>query len=258
MNKTSLPFVSTVLSLYLAVAISLPSAVYANGKNITFAFPEAGYPPYVMHGENGQHGVLYDIFEAVSGRLGYTISKLQLPEKRVTREQMTGNVDASPSALPWVEDPDKFVWTDPILITQDNLVFRKDAPISDINSDQLTGQSLTTIKDFRYPSLEPLFVDGKIQRIDTRSIKTMLKIVAMKRTRAGVLDRIVGKWTMRDSDLGFDKNLLEFSDEGFDPVGYRVRLTRTKDWGVFLKSFDSELKKFKKTDRYLEILSRYQ
>ncbi len=241
MTISRTPNCSAALFLVLCLFFPRPADSGTSKGEIIFAFPAIAYPPYVMHDEDGRSGILFDVFETVAGQVGYAVTKKSLPEKRITRELEVGTVDGHPTASEWVENPGAFVWTDAILVAEDHLVYRRDNPISGVNSDILAGGSLATMKDFLYPSLEARFANGEFQRIDTRSFDTLLKLVALKRVTAGVLDHHVGRWTMRQSAGGYQPGALAFSENGFESIGYKVRLTPTRNWVTFLKQFNSAL-----------------
>jgi len=253
-----MPCRAVFLLLVSGFSVFFWSHAQAEQGKVIFAFPEIGYPPYLIHGDINQNGIVYDIFETVANSIGYEVIKLKYPEKRIELMLARGQIDAHPSAQAWVEAPGQFAWTDPIIIVQDNLVYRKDNPPPGTTVAALIGMSLAAMRNFRYPSLESPFANGKIRRYDTRSFESILKLVAKKRAAAGILDQYVGNWTLQNKEIDIKIDDLAFSETGFDPVGFRVRFTPSKDWAPFLEKFNTELEKFKKTETYQKILIRYK
>jgi len=92
-----------------------------------------------------------------------------------------GMIDAWPDAKEWSATPERFLWTDPMVESEDRLIFRENSPMAFNRIEDLFGKAIGTHLGYRYPRLERHFENGSIVREDTHGEAAMLKILSRYR-----------------------------------------------------------------------------
>lgn len=248
-----------ILFIVTLVVLLLPSAVYAGSadKEIRLGLHDSGWPPYIVHEKDGKaYGIMIDVMKAVAEKHSYTLKILPLPEKRAVKGIESGHIDAYPKAREWVADPDIHLWTDPVVVSTDVLVFPKDQPLRFVKADDLAGKNIGAVLGYRYPLLEPHFADGRIQRNIVKNEKMLLRKLLRKRDDAAILNRHVALWMIRQEPKF--QGVFAFSETPIGEAGYRFMLTSKRNWGPFIEIFNEELAAMKTDGRLSLILKKYQ
>jgi polar amino acid transport system substrate-binding protein len=231
--------------------------VGAQDHTIKLGVPPNGWPPYIIVQQDHVTGIAIDIVTTVVASLGYELELIKLPEKRGHLKTQKGLLDAWPDAIEWVENPELYLWSDPMVNSEDWLIFKKTGGAEFNRIEALFGKSIGTHLGYYYPVLEPYFSSGQIRRADTYSEKAMLRMLTLGRSDAVVMNKLVALWVMKNdsqlqaSDFSFAKNSL-------DRAGYRIMFTRRHDWISFISGFNSTLNAIKKDGRLDRIVSAYQ
>lgn len=254
-------FVLIPAAVIIGTAFFQPSAGNEESQKTITVSLGGGWPPYLIADpeENGPQGkgqgILMDIFKEVSQTLGYRVKTVCYPEKRDIVMLDKGLIDFRFDGRNWVEKPDRYFWSDPIIEASDVLVFRKDDPVRFDDLEDLEGKTVITHLGYTYPTLQPYFASGRIKRSDTATHSYMLRMLDAERGDAAVMNKRVALWVM--------KNSRSLSPSGFtfsSPVdSSRLALLYTSpEWHEFVKDFNRELSKMKTDGRINGILSDYR
>ncbi|MGM0644597.1 MAG: substrate-binding periplasmic protein [Thermodesulfobacteriota bacterium] len=255
--KTALLFTT----LFIAAWVLNPALSEAREKQEITISLGGGWAPYLITDPSKSgfpgtgEGILMDIFKKISEKLGYTVKTASYPEKRDIAMLENGLIDFRFDGLEWVDNPDRYFWSDPILRVDDVLVSRKASPIRFNNLDELRNITVITHLGYTYPTLDPYFSSGRLTRSDTPSHCYMLKMLKGKRGDAAVMNKLVALWTLKrhrslsGSDFTFSKPI--------DSSGLALMYTDTK-WHGFIKDFNRELSRLKADGRATEILNHYK
>lgn len=213
-----------------------------------------GYPPYLIVDENQPSGIMWDVVSVVAQRLGYSVIAEQVPRKRVDQMLLEGYIDGTPRAREWADDPEQFLFTDPVVDIEEVFFVPAESGFSYTNPDDLISKTIVTHLGYRYPMLEPYFEDGRIRRFDVSRDKDMFTFVLHgDRFDAAVADRLVGKWILRNEGL---RQHFRITSKGISNYGFRLMLRR--DWQSFANRFNDELAKMKKNGELDAILANYR
>lgn len=213
-----------------------------------------GYPPYLIVDQNQPSGIMWDVVFEIAQRLGYEVIAEQIPRKRVDQMILEGYIDGTPRAREWAEDPEQFLFTDPVVDIEEVFFIPAGSGMSYESPEDLVSKTLVTHLGYRYPPLEPYFEEGRIRRFDVSRDKDMFTFVLHgDRFDAAVADRLVGKWILRNEGLRqqFDITTKSISNYGF-------RLMLRKDWQSFANRFNQELAKMKENGELDAILANYR
>lgn len=223
-------------------------------KVITFNMTARGYPPFMINQtETSAHGgIMYDVFSHILNKLGYLVRTAQIPKKRELEFLESGEMDAHAMAKEFMVNPDEFEFTDPIFKVR-NLVFsRADAPVKYTKANDLIGKRAITRLGFVYPPLTDLFNNNSIERINTISEKSMLRMVMYKRGDFTIINDLVGRWIIRVN--GWEENFVISSDE---ITNYDYRIMFTKKWSKLIPRFNRELALMKSSGAIDRIIAKY-
>jgi polar amino acid transport system substrate-binding protein len=143
-------------------------------------------------------GIIFDLARSVEKATATPVEFVALPRKRLDGGALAGDYDLRCYINPkWTEIPDKFVWSQKLFELSD-VIFGNEATSEPTDLASLPkGALISTVLGYGYPTLEPLFVNGKLKREDAVGQENvMLKMTAL-RTPYGVSDALALNWYMR-------------------------------------------------------------
>ena len=244
------------LTLILLFVCSFAAAqdINSSHKIITFNMTYDGYPPFMIcnKAEQTSGGIMYEIFTRIMGKLGYSVRTVHVPKKREREYFTAGKLEAHSMAKEWVENPEDYVFSAPILKVR-NLIFSNVIKPVDFNKVQdLIGKRAIANLGFVYPPLTKLFDKGDIERVDTIGEKAMLRMILLGRGDFAIVNEHVGKWLIRENSW---QNKFVISEK--DITNYDYRIMFAKKFEKIVPLFNKELKKMKEEGELNEIISRY-
>jgi polar amino acid transport system substrate-binding protein len=248
-----------VVLFLVAVSVCLTPAAHATPENreIIVGFNNVSWPPYLVEETNGKiHGIMMDVMKAIASKHGFSVKITPLPEKRAIRGMAQGDIDAYSKAKEWVQNPNAYLWTDPVVDSTDVLIFPKDRPVHFETPDDLDGKKIGAILGYRYPLLEPYFADGRIKRDDVKKDSLMLAKLLRGRDDAAIINKFVAYWVIRQNPEFKDK--FAFSEKPVGEAGCRFMFTPKQNWGPFIEAFNKELTSMKGDGRLDAIVRKYQ
>jgi len=213
-----------------------------------------GYPPYLITKDNEHSGIMWDVVSLITERLGYRVVAEKIPRKRVDQMLIDGYIDGTTRAREWTDNPEDFVFTDPVVNIEEVLFIPRESDLTFEVPEDLFARTLVTHLGYHYPVLEPHFESGQIKRFDVSRDRDMFRYVLHgEDLDAAVADQLVGKWILLNE--GLQKEFRTTSTK-LSEYGFRVMLR--KDWAPFAESFNRELKKLRDNGTLEEILSNYR
>jgi len=226
----------------------------AADKTIRLATPAGGFPPFIVVVPGKQvSGIVVDVLREVAALHGYQIQPTDAPKKRVEQMILEGQLDAAPRAMEWSDDPQRFLFTDPVIRIRDLVFSRRQAPLNYRSPDDLLGKSLGTHLGYSYPLLTPYFDSKKILRADAGTEKSMLLMLQAGRTDALVMNEWVALWLIKTENL---QDQFTASDTELD--GYEYRLMFGPQWSDFVARFNRELARMKRDGRLARVIGKYR
>ena len=260
------PGVSTVfnrLPQLVGLAVSLLAAILwidtvdAADRYLRLGVPPHGWPPYIIVDQDQTTGIAIEVITRIGAQYGYAVVIDHYPEKRAHLMVVQGAIDAWFDAKEWCLDPQRFLWTDALIESEDRLICRKNRPVTFQRIEDLFGKTIGTHLGYFYPRLDPYFENERIVRADTQSEAAMLKMLALGRTDAAVVNQLVALWIIKtEPDLQVSD--FRFCERVVDRAGYRIMFTRQHDWRPFIHDFNSELKAMKQDGRLNRIIGAYR
>jgi polar amino acid transport system substrate-binding protein len=238
----------------LSFSASASKDISAEKQVFRFNISPNGYPPYLIVDQNQPSGIMWDVVSEVAQRLGYEVIAEQIPRKRVDQMLLEGYIDGTPRAREWADDPEQFLFTDPVVDIEEVFFVPAQSGFSYESPEDLLSKTIVTHLGYRYPSLEPYFEEGRIRRFDVSRDKDMFTFVLHgNRFDAAVADRLVGKWILRNEGL---REQFDITSESISTYGFRLMLR--KDWQSFARKFNEELANMKKNGDLDAILANYR
>jgi len=240
------------------ISLFFSNVSFAAENTIRFGIPAEEYPPYIMNKEGGFYGIVTDAYLEIAKSMGVETKLSIAPIKRLRVQAKMGELDAFPAAPEWESKSISQMFTDGIIKVSDNLIRRTNNKIPLNRPEDLSGLNLVLMEGYIYPSLETMIKNKFFHSVRAKHFASLLKMIEHARVDAGVLDKNVAQWIIRKNNLTF-KNEIHFVEPGFDEVAYRIIFFSRQDrWKTFIKRFNAELKRFKKSQRWQQILNRYR
>lgn len=240
--------------LLWAVSFSALGATAQEQKVFRFNISPDGYPPYLITKGEQPSGIIWDVVNLITGRMGYKVVPAQIPRKRVDRMLLEGYIDGTSRAVEWTDNPERFLFTMPIVsIEQVFFTPSSSEQVYDAANGYLPKIVVTHL-GYRYPELEPYFNAGTVRRFDVpreRDLFTFL--IHGKGFDAAITDRRVGQWIIRNENL---EAKVRVAHQSIRQYGYRLMLR--KDWAGFARKFNKELERIRRNGELDAILAPYR
>lgn len=247
-----------MLAALLYAAFLAPATQAAEQRKVTMFLPNTNWPPYIMDGSHQRAGgILGEVFEAIAGPLGYSLRIKYLPERRGREMLDDGLVDINAMARKWVPDPDRYIWTDPFMLSEDVLLSTEKTPLHFTTPEALYGKTLAAIRGFVYPKLEPHFGPGKITRVDVTTPHEMMRLLGRGRVDGAMVNRAGTQWMLKQHSE-FNAGLYHLDETAFDSAAYRFLFRKDGNWGPVRDQFNKALRAMKKDGRLKKILDQYR
>jgi polar amino acid transport system substrate-binding protein len=245
---------AAVLVSVVVLAVGGRAGELAESGEVKFNVVPGGYPPFIVkERDEAYRGSMIDIFREISEALDLKVQLVAFPRKRVDQGMLAGQIDVTIRAREWVDDPDAFLFSAPVLRIRDVLFSRAEDPVDFEALAGLRGKRLGTHLGYSYPELEPLFADGTIVRDDGPSEVAMLGKVLRGRSHAAVVNEHVGLWLIKER--GWEGR---FHIAPREIGGYDYRFQFAKRWASIVPKIDAELEAMKADGRLEEIIARYR
>ncbi|WP_347905069.1 transporter substrate-binding domain-containing protein [Pseudomonas purpurea] len=136
-------------------------------------------------------GILHDVMLSLATQVGRPAEFHVLARARVQSAMEHGEIDIRCyTAQSWLPNQSgDYLWSVPLWFQRDLLISSDPAPVTLAN---LTTQPVGTVLSYRYPTLQPLFDNGRLQRDDARSQDQVLQKLLAGRYRYAVSNQ----WTL--------------------------------------------------------------
>ena len=197
---------------------------------------------------------MWDVVVLVAKQLDYSVVAEKIPRRRVDQMLMDGYIDGTTRAKEWTDNPEDFVFTDPVVNVEEVLFIPKGSALDFEVPEDLFSKTLVTHLGYNHPVLEPYFASGDIKRFDVSKDRDMfLYVLHGEDLDAAIADRLVGQWILLNEGLQgeFRTTSTKLSEYGF-------RLMLRKELEPFARSFNGELKALREDGILDKILSRYR
>lgn len=236
------------------IVLLIISLVNAQASPLKFDVSEEAWPPYSFYNDQNNKGIMVEVLESLIADEDLELKISFLPEIRSNRELELCTVDVKPKAMEWVDSPNKYLWTDPVVISQDVIITRKISHYERL--EDLQGKVLGTVRGYNYPKLESDFERGKIKRADASSTLKMLEMLAKGHTDAAITNKHVFQWYLRKNAL-LEKELMP-TNIVIDQAPYRFQFCPSPRWRELLTRLNKKLSKMKQSGSLDKILQHYQ
>jgi polar amino acid transport system substrate-binding protein len=245
-------------AMALACLLLYCSEGTAHARDLVLFMTNEDWPPYQINDPAMKgRGVIVDVLEEIAAPLGLTLKVQVLPERRGRYMLDHGEVDIFFSAREWIEDPGRFLWTSPLMLNEDVLLFRADSTLRYVSPASLEGLRVAAMADFVYPALEPSFREGKIKRMDCGSPYNMLEMLDRGRVEAALVNRSETLWLFRNHpELRPER--FRMDETPFDSAWYRFLLPRERGWEEYIPRINKRIAAMKRDGTLNAILDRYR
>jgi len=251
----TLPLYLLALSLTLLAPLGMANTDgMAADKVFRFNVSPNGYPPYLIVDDDEPAGIMWDVVSLIAERIGYTVVPEKIPRKRVDAMLLENYIDGTSRAIEWTENPEQFLFTDPIVAVEEVLFIPTGSTLVYQTPEDLFSRTVVTHLGYSYPKLEAHFEAEEIKRFDVSRDRDMFTFVLHgQHFDAAIADRLVGQWILMNEGLQGD---FRISDESIS--NYPFRLMLRKDWADFANQFNTELAAIRANGELEAILSRYR
>lgn len=238
----------------LAYSLCTSTAQGADQKAFHFNISPNGYPPYMIVDQGEPTGIMWDVVALISERIGYEIVAKQIPRKRVDQMLQDGYIDGTSRAIEWTHEPEKFLFTEPVVDIQEVFFTPKHAGETYHSPEDLFSKTVVTHLGYLYPELRPHFESGAIKRFDVSRDRDMFNFLLHgDRFDAAVVDILVGKWILKQEGL---QDQFTTSSSGISSYGFRIMVRR--DYQAFVNDFNAELERIRDNGELSAILANYR
>ena len=183
----------------LALLLIWSANALAEQPVLRFSVAESWSMP-LMRTEQEQpvEGILYDLIQALAREVGVRPQYHVMARLRLQEAMQNGDIDVRCYvSTQWLtERPGDYLWSVPLLEQRDLLVGRA-GDSGPSRPEDLAPQAIGTVLGYTYPTLEPLFSSGRLQREDSRNQLLALQKLQAGRYRHAVSNQLSLQWFNR-------------------------------------------------------------
>ncbi|MDF9620224.1 ABC transporter substrate-binding protein [Pseudomonas entomophila] len=237
----------------LALLLLWTTQSLAEPLALRFSIAESWSMP-LMRTEQEQpvEGILFDLIQALAREVGVRPQYHVMARLRLQEAMQNGDIDVRCYVSPqWLsERPGDYLWSVPLIEQRDLLVGRA-GDSGPASPGDLTPQAIGTVLGYTYPTLEPLFSSGRLQREDSRNQLLALQKLQAGRYRHAVSNQLSLQWFNRQLPAAQRLRGLNVLQE--QPLGCMVRNDPALPTQALLRA----LVRLKQSGEIARIIERY-
>ncbi|MCK7543713.1 transporter substrate-binding domain-containing protein [Marinobacter bryozoorum] len=222
---------------------------------LAFNISSGGYPPFtIIHEDGSVNGIFWDVLSAIAEQYQIELTAVQVPPKRSESLLLSGHLDVTMRAMEWVDEPESFVFSEPVMMTRDAIFVHRDRAQQINEVEDLDGTLLTRL-GFHYPWLEQRLRDGAVSIIPVQEQEPMLRRLYHGGTRfTGAVSNLhAGYWTLKNAPWG---DSIREAPIQLDDVGYRLMFAPRHQ--ALVQGINRELERMKASGELERIVRAYQ
>ncbi|WP_312494198.1 substrate-binding periplasmic protein [Pseudomonas cremoris] len=181
----------------------ITTASLAAPTPLRFSVSDSWAMPMVqLDGDQPTQGILYDLMSSLATQVGRPAQFHVLARARIAGAMEHGDIDIRCYvAQAWVDNlSGDYIWSVPLMV-QRNVLVSPRAPAQPVQLAKLAPQSIGTVLNYRYSTLDALFAKGQLTRDDARNEEQVLqKLVAGRYQYA-----VINEWTLDRFNLGMQE-----------------------------------------------------
>ena len=249
----TLLFTSVTGLILLLGSVSVSSASEAPVLRLNVS-PQ-GYPPYTIVEPQHTSGIIWEVAERISERLGYRLDAYKIPRKRVDDMLLEDYIDATARAKEWTDRPERFVFTDSIVRVREVFFSLGEDKFIYEGPEDIDGKTILTHLGYKYPYLLKMFESKRAHRFDVPQDKDIFSYLLHGDDKfdLGIADKLVGQWIIRKNGW---RGKFSASDSSLTDFGLRLMLR--PEMSDFVKKFDAELAAMKSSGELDQIMDGYR
>lgn len=242
--------------LLILLMLATPNTAMAEGRTVTLGYFARGWAPYEVLTNTIPSGIAVDIFEEI---IPDSITKnVELYSK--PRELLIHNdapIYTRLEAIEWVPEPDRFLWSEPILREDSIIVSSARVPLEYSGLDSLEGKIIGCIRNYTYPAIEPLFLEGKATRYDVNKDILLLRMVKQGRVDGVAINKRTALWLLKTTP-SLSREDFHFAEQPLSSVWLRFVFNHVSGWKDCLQVVNRRIQAIRENGTLDEILSKYQ
>jgi len=193
-------------------------------------------------------GMLFELYERLSGSLGMSLQIQAVPRKLVAQMLLKGDIDLYCNATPDWFPQAELRWSPPLFVHRDLVVSRQHYPDFTHFLKHAHGRIGTT-NEYIYPTLSGLFQTKQLQRVDSFSPRENLRLLQRYHLDTVVVSELEFKYFMPKTD---ELSILVIAQNDMQCM-YSPQLSSAQ-----VQQFNTVLSRMKKHGELIEIFDRYQ
>lgn len=214
------------------------------------------WPPLVLDERASNPGADMEVCQRVLSRLGYTVKFQVVPWQRALLMAKSGDVDAVIGiGRGLLNDRESYLAYPPEPLSASRLVlfYRKEDGFRYQGLPSLVGKTIGTTAGYSYP---PDFSHAPYLTLEPApTVSINLNKLKARRVDLIVADMAMGTHLAESMNLG---NLLAFDPTPIARTKLYLAFSRSRGLDTLAEAFGVELRRFKQSPGYLEILRKYQ
>lgn len=207
----------------LAILLLWTTHGLAQPPVLRFSVAESWSMP-LMRTEDQQpvEGILFELMQAIARETDARPQYHVMARLRLQEAMQAGEIDVRCYvSTQWLTDrPGDYLWSIPIIEQRDLLIGRP-GDSSPTRPEALPPQAIGTVLGYTYPTLEPLFSQGRLQREDSRNQLLALQKLQAGRFRHAISNQLSLQWYNRSLPPGQRLQALAVLEE--QALGCMVR-----------------------------------
>ncbi len=243
----------------LAVVIGGTLSGSVDARELNYAISPSNKPPFWFKENGAYKGIMVDVAREIAAKLGHTIKVVGRPPKRgqlkiIMPTDRATDIDFSNFAIEWVEEPENYLFTEPVTQVDDIFLSLAKSPVNVRELQDLAKEhfQVGTHRGYIYPTLAPYFQSGFLSRDDAASELAIMKKLLYGRNRVSAISYQGARWYVKKHQY---QGLFYFAD--YTLASASLRFVFRKSNGATANAFDHHLNKMKHSGELQDIITSY-
>lgn len=243
-------------TLLFLLSLTAPYVVMAEGRTVTLSVFARGWAPFEIVNGEAPSGIAVDIFnQIIPDSINKNVDYYSKPRQLLANDNAP--IYSRLEAMEWVPDPERFLWSDPILREDSIIISPARAPLRYTGPKSLEGTTLGCIGNYTYHTIEPLFEQGKAVRYDVNKDILLLRMVKSGRVDGAAINKRTALWLLKTTPT-LSREDFHFSEQPISTVWLRFAFNHIKEWDACLSFVNQRIQAIREDGTLEAILSKYQ
>jgi ABC-type amino acid transport substrate-binding protein len=226
---------------------------FSSAQKLAFFVGVPQSPPVIYKDETTGRfkGIVPDILNSMPAEDRVRIDYIQHNRSRGEEALYNNEVDATILTKEWASNPEKLLFTLPIYQHRDFIYGSQPTNSALQLEETLSGKNVCTRRGYIYPRLQGFFSQGIINRVNTSSEETELRMVLLNRCHFAVVNEFIAEWLINNNNW---QDKIYQLQQPLNSIDFTMAFSPS--WQKFVDKLNQHIQQITQNGQLEEIIQR--